>query len=83
MALSKVVRVAAKIREVYSATMRGNAASEKELNYVFTQRDGNYVIQDFNYTKDIKKSIEDVVLKKIPTPEERDYAKEIIDDICR
>jgi hypothetical protein len=81
-ALNKVVKVAKKIREVYSKTMKGEGDIGSELNYVFTIRDGNYTIQDFNYTKDIQQSIEDIVLMKIADPEQKDYAKKIIEEAC-
>ena len=53
-----------RLGEEYSETMKGNADFDRELNYVFTIRDGNYVIQDYNYTKDIKQSIKDIVITK-------------------
>ena len=78
--LKKVATVAEKIREEYSETMKGNADFDRELNYVFTIRDGNYVIQDYNYTKDIKQSIKDIVITKIAEPKEKDFANEIIEN---
>ena len=82
-ALNKVVKVAKEIRAKYSKTMRGDANVWEELNYVFTTRDGNYTIQDFNYTADIQKSLEDIILMKISDPEQKDFAKKIIEDGCK
>ena len=63
--ISNFKQVAKKIREVYSSTMKGDGSVGEELNFVFTIRDGNYVVQDFNHTGDIKQSLKDVVLTKI------------------
>lgn len=81
-AISKVMKVARKIREVYSKTMRGEADMDKELKFVFSIRAGNFIMQDFNYSKDIKKSIKDVLLPKITDTAQKKMVQNIIDDIC-
>lgn len=80
--LDKIVKVAKKMREVNAKTMRWDATMSEELNFVFTTREWNYAVQDFNYTKNIQQSLEDVVLMKIADAEQKDYAKKIIGDIC-
>ncbi len=80
--LHKVTKIAKKIREIYSKSKKWDANIWEELDYVFTIRDGNYIIQDFNHTKDIKQSIDDVVLMKIADPEQKEYTKGIIDAEC-
>ena len=81
--LKKVVTVAEKIRKIYSATKRWDAGIGEELDYVFTIRDGNFTIQDYNYSKDIKESLKDVVLMKISDPEQKDFANKLIEDWCK
>jgi hypothetical protein len=75
--------VAKKIREINSQTKRWNASLGEELDYVFTIRDGNYTIQDYNYSKNIQESLKDVVLPKISDPEQKDYALNLIEEICK
>lgn len=70
-ALEKVVKTAREIRNIYSETMKWNAETGKELHYVFTIRDGNFVIQDFNHTKNIQEALEDIIIPKIADFEER------------
>lgn len=81
--LQKVVMVAKKIREIYSQTKRWNASIGEELDYVFTTRDGNYTLQDYNYSKNIQESLKDVVLPKISDPEQKDYALSLMEEICK
>ncbi len=81
--LHKTVKVAAKIREIYSETMKGNGNIWQELNFVFTIRDGNYIIQDFNHTKDILESTKDVILAKIADADQKDYAQSLIESVCK
>lgn len=81
--LKKVVTVAEKIRKIYSATKRWDANIGEELDYVFTIRDGNYTIQDYNYSKDIKESLKDIILMKISDPEQKDFANKLIEDWCK
>ena len=81
--LHKTVKVAAKIREIYSETMKGNGNVGQELNFVFTIRDGNYIIQDFNHSKDILESTKDVILAKIADSDQKDYAESLIESICK
>ncbi|MBP7848246.1 hypothetical protein KA013_03465 [Patescibacteria group bacterium] len=73
------MKVAKKIREVYSSTMKGDGSVGEELNFVFTIRDGNYVVQDFNHTGDIKQSLKDVVLPKISDLDQKKFAEELTD----
>ncbi|PID34679.1 MAG: hypothetical protein CR971_02025 [candidate division SR1 bacterium] len=82
LALEKVTQVAKEIRKTYSATMKNEVDYDKELNFVFTIRDGNYVLQDFNATQDIKKSLKDVILTKIPDHNQKQVAENIIDEVC-
>jgi len=81
--LKKVVTVAKNIREVYSKTKRWDANIGEELDYVFTIRDGNYTIQDYNYSKDIKESLKDIILMKISDPEQKDFANQLIEESCK
>lgn len=81
--LKKVVTVAKKIREIYSKTKRWDADIWEELDYVFTIRDGNYTIQDYNYSKNIEESLKDIILMKISDPEQKDFANKLIEDWCK
>jgi hypothetical protein len=49
------------------------------MDWLFTPRESIQIIQDYNFTKDIKKSIENVVLPKIADLEQREYAKTLIE----
>ncbi len=80
-ALHAVVKVAKKLREVYSKTMSGDANSGEELNFIFTSRDGNYVVQNFNSSKNIKKSIKNVVIPKVSDLEQKKFAASLIDSL--
>lgn len=81
-ALEKVVKTAHEIRTIYSETKKWNAEIGKELDYVFTIRDGNFVIQDFNHTKNIQQALEDIIIPKIAEFEEKKLAKQIIEQAC-
>lgn len=81
--LKTITKFAKKMRDAYRISMEGKADIWKELDYVFSPRAAIYIIQEFNYTKDIKKAIEDIVLIKIPDLEQKEYVKEIIEDCCK
>jgi hypothetical protein len=81
-ALTKVTDIAKKIRERYSATMKNEWNYDDELDFVFTIRDGNYVMQDYNHTWDIKQSLKDVILHKISDQNHKDVAEGIIVEVC-
>ncbi len=81
--IAQVMQVARKIRAIYSKTMRGEADIDKELKFVFSIRGGNFIIQDFNNSKNIKKSIEDVIMPKITDSAQKNIAKKIIDEVCK
>ncbi len=82
-AISKTVELANRFREIYSKTMRGEIDMDKEIKLIFSSRWGNFIIQDYNETKDIKKSMEDVILPKITDHEQKKRAQAVIDDVCR
>jgi hypothetical protein len=82
-AISNVMKVARKIRELYSKTMKWEADMDKELKFVFSIRAGNFIMQDFNNSKNIKKSIEDVLMPKITDSEQKKMVQAIIDDVCK
>jgi hypothetical protein len=75
------VKVAKKVREEYSKTMKGDAEIWKELQLTFTTREGIQIVQDFNFTKNIKQSIENILLPKISDFDQKAYAKSIIEQI--
>lgn len=82
-AISQVMKVAREIRELYSKTMKWEADMDKELKFVFSIRAGNFIIQDFNNSKDIKKSMEDVILPKVTDSYQKKMVQKIIDDTCK
>ena len=77
------MKVAKKVREIYSKTMRGEADMDKELKFVFSIRAGNFIMQDFNDSKNIKKSMEEVILPKIIDFTQKKIAQKIIDEACK
>lgn len=80
--ISKVMKVARKIRMVYSKTMKWEADLDNELKFIFSIRAGNFIMQDFNNSKDIKKSMGDVIMPKITDSAQKKIAQSIIDEIC-
>jgi MoxR-like ATPase len=82
-ALENVVKIAKNIRETYSRTMQGKAEIGEELHYIFTTRDGNFTIQDFNHSQDIQTSLEDIIIPKITDFEEKEYTRKLIESICK
>ena len=82
-ALFKVMEVAKKIRALYSKTMKWEADMDKELKFVFSIRAGNFITQDFNYSKNIKKSMEEVIMPKITDSAQKKIAQSIIDEVCK
>lgn len=80
--IDKVMKVARKIRDLYSKTMKWEADMDKELKFVFSIRAGNFILQDYNYSKDIKKSIQDVILPKITDANQKKMVQNVVDDIC-
>jgi len=40
-------------------------------------------MQDYNYSKDIKKSMEDVILPKIADSAQKKIAQKLIDEVCK
>ena len=56
---------------------------DKELKFVFSIRAGNFILQDFNNSKNIKKSMQDVILPKVTDSSQKKMVQKIIDDICK
>jgi hypothetical protein len=56
---------------------------DKELKFIFSIRAGNFIMQDFNNSKNIKKSIEDVLMPKITDSAQKKMVQAIIDDVCK
>jgi AAA domain (dynein-related subfamily) len=81
-ALDKVTKLAGKMRDSYKKTMENNADISEELSFVVSPRSLIYIIQDYNYTKDIKQSVEDIILKKVIDQEQKEFVQKIIDDCC-
>ncbi len=79
-ALKNVTNVWNRFREIYSQTKRWDADIWKELDYIFTGRDWMQIIWDYNWTKDIKQSILNIILPKISDSEQKDYANKVIDE---
>ena len=82
-AISQVMKVARKIRELYSKTMKGEADMDKELKFVFSIRAGNFILQDFNNSKNIKKSMEDVIMPKVTDSSQKKMVHKIVDEVCK
>jgi MoxR-like ATPase len=76
--MEKVVNVAKKLRDVALKTKRGKAEIGEELDWLYSPRESIQIIRSYNFTKDIKKSIENIVLPKIADFEQREYAKDVI-----
>jgi MoxR-like ATPase len=76
--MKKVVDVAKKLRETTMKTKRGKAEIGEELEWLFSPRESIQIIQDYNFTKNIKTSIENIVLPKIADFEQKEYAENII-----
>lgn len=82
-AISKVMTLERKIRKLYYKTMKGEVDMDKELKLIFSIRGGNFIMQDYNYSKDIKKSMEEVIMPKIPDTLQKYIAQNMIDEVCR
>lgn len=82
-AMDKLTKVAAEIRDINTKTRKWEDIEiDEEIKFIFTVRDSIYVIQDFTSTWDIKLSIKDVILTKIPDLKHKENAEKVIDRIC-
>ena len=81
--MKTVVDVAKKLREIALTTKRGKAEIGQELDRLFSPRESMQIIEDYNFTQDIKLSIKEIALPKIADYEQREYAEHIIDQITR
>jgi hypothetical protein len=53
------------------------------LEWLFSPRESIQIIQDYNTSKDIHKSINRIVLPKIADLEQREYAQKIIEEVMK
>ncbi|MEI7557564.1 MAG: hypothetical protein WCJ45_01620 [bacterium] len=56
---------------------------DKELKFIFSIRAGNFIMQDFNNSKNVKKSMEEVIMPKITDASQKKMVQAIIDEVCR